>query len=138
MNSGVHEKGSCFMGWKEDRVAQKVVVNLVDDLDEGPADETVAFGLDGAEYEIDLSEANADRLRELLADYVAAGRRIGGRRRASGKTTAKAAADEAGRIRKWAERNGHELASRGRIPNHVAAAYREARAGGKRKTAAKK
>ena len=36
-------------------MAQKITVALEDDLDGGPADETVRFGLDGAEYEIDLS-----------------------------------------------------------------------------------
>jgi len=40
-------------------MAQKVTVELEDDLDGSPADETVRFGLDGTEYEIDLSEKNA-------------------------------------------------------------------------------
>ncbi|MBE7163473.1 MAG: Lsr2 family protein, partial [Williamsia herbipolensis] len=34
-------------------MAQKVVVTLVDDLDETEADETVEFGIDGTTYEID-------------------------------------------------------------------------------------
>ncbi|TMR20990.1 Lsr2 dimerization domain-containing protein, partial [Actinomadura geliboluensis] len=38
-------------------MAQKVQVLLVDDLDGGEADETVAFSIDGASYEIDLSGA---------------------------------------------------------------------------------
>jgi hypothetical protein len=40
-------------------MAQKITVVLEDDLDGGPADQTVRFGLDGAEYEIDLSISNA-------------------------------------------------------------------------------
>jgi hypothetical protein len=40
-------------------MAQKITVTLEDDLDGGPADQTVRFGLDGAEYEIDLSISNA-------------------------------------------------------------------------------
>ena len=48
-------------------MAQKVVVSLVDDLDSSEADETVEFGLDGATYEIDLSDANAATLRDRLA-----------------------------------------------------------------------
>ena len=64
-------------------MAQKVVVSLVDDLDSSEADETVEFGLDGATYEIDLSDANAAALRDRLADYVAHARRSGGRRRSS-------------------------------------------------------
>ena len=62
-------------------VAQKTVVTLVDDLDGGEADETVSFGLDGSTYEIDLSSANAGKLRDALATYVGSARRSG---RASG------------------------------------------------------
>jgi hypothetical protein len=48
-------------------MAQKVTVLLVDDLDGGPADETVSFSLDGVSYEIDLSAANATSFRDSLA-----------------------------------------------------------------------
>ena len=51
-------------------MAQKVQVLLVDDLDGSEATETVAFGLDGAAYEIDLSSGNAGKLRKELAHYV--------------------------------------------------------------------
>lgn len=36
-------------------MAQRVSVALEDDLDGGPADETVRFGIGATEYEIDLS-----------------------------------------------------------------------------------
>ena len=51
-------------------MASKTVVELFDDLDGGQADETVSFALDGVEYEIDLSAANATQLRSVLAAYV--------------------------------------------------------------------
>ena len=38
---------------------------------------TVRFGLDGAEYEIDLN-AGRTQLRDALAAYVRAGRRVSG------------------------------------------------------------
>lgn len=38
---------------------QKVDVQLEDDLTGGPADETVAFGLDGWNYQIDLNARHA-------------------------------------------------------------------------------
>ena len=41
-------------------------VVLVDDLDGGPADETVTFSLDGVSYEIDLTHDNAAALRDAL------------------------------------------------------------------------
>ena len=43
------------------------------------ADETVLFGLDGAEYEVDLSSENAQGLRDALAPWVGVARRTGGR-----------------------------------------------------------
>ena len=56
-------------------MAQRVVVTLSDDIDGGEAAETVAFGLDGKSYEIDLNPANAKKLRKALAPYVEAGRK---------------------------------------------------------------
>lgn len=64
---------------KGNPVAQKVQVLLVDDLDGVEADETVTFALDGKTYEIDLTTANADKLRGLLEPYTKGGRRTGGR-----------------------------------------------------------
>ena len=48
-------------------MAKKVTVSLSDDFDGKQADETVQFGLDGVSYEIDLSEKNAKKMREVPA-----------------------------------------------------------------------
>ncbi|WP_244211024.1 Lsr2 dimerization domain-containing protein [Amycolatopsis kentuckyensis] len=61
-------------------MARNTAVQVLDDLTGEPAAETVGFGLDGIDYDIDLSFANADALRALLQRYAAAGRRTGGRR----------------------------------------------------------
>lgn len=133
-------------------MAQKVLVQLIDDLDGAASEDvtTVQFGLDGVTYEIDLSDSNADQLRNLLADYVASARRTGGRvRRGTRPGQGGAAANnDAGAIREWAQANGIELAARGRIPSHVAESYRQAQAeekarstangGGRRRARAKK
>jgi hypothetical protein len=109
-------------------MAQQVLVQLVDDLDGSASDDiaTVQFGLDGVEYEIDLSGVNAEKLRKELTDYVTAGRRTGGRLRRGVSAGAKAAGGEAGLIREWALENGFELSGRGRIPSHVTEAYKAA------------
>ena len=109
-------------------MAQKVEIILVDDLDEGEADETVRFGLDGMNYEIDLSETHATELRSALADYVAAARRSGsGRRRSPDSGEASAPRNqEAARIREWARDNGHDVSSRGRVNSDIIEAYRAA------------
>lgn len=113
-------------------MAQKVTVQLVDDLDgTSPEDvSTVLFGLDGVSYEIDMSEANTERLRESLAEYVDAARRVGGRVKRGTKPGSQngSGTGEAGQIREWALENGYELAGRGRIPSHVVEAYKQAQA----------
>jgi hypothetical protein len=127
-------------------MAQKVLVQLVDDLDGTTSDSvsTVQFGLDGVTYEIDLTDSNADRLRGLFTDYVTSGRRTGGRvRRGSGASRNGSGNNDASQIREWAQVNGIELAARGRIPAHVAESYRDAQkddkpAPAKRRSRAKK
>ncbi|MEU6822919.1 Lsr2 family protein [Streptomyces atriruber] len=110
-------------------MAQKVQVLLVDDLDGGEADETVTFALDGKSYEIDLTTANADKLRGALEDFVKAGRRTGGRG-SSGRGKARAAAASGGQdtaaIRAWAKENGFEVNDRGRVPASIREAYEKA------------
>lgn len=114
-------------------MAQKVLVQLVDDLDgTSSADiSTVQFGLDGVTYEIDLTDSNADRLRDLLADYVTAARRTGGRvKRGTRPSTPGGGSsnNDASAVREWALANGIELAARGRIPSNVLDSYHQAQA----------
>ena len=112
-------------------MAQKVTVSLVDDLDGSEAEETVEFGLDGAFYEIDLSEENAERLRDALAEYVEHARRSGGRKRTGGRVavagraprTASADREQNQAIREWARKQGMNVSDRGRIPKEVTDAY---------------
>jgi len=112
-------------------MAQKVTVKLVDDLDGSASEDvnTVTFGLDGVEYEIDLSESNATTLRTTLDDFVSAARRTGGRVKRGVAGSAGPAADHerTKTIRAWANENGYDLAERGRIPKHVITAYDEAK-----------
>jgi len=112
-------------------MVQKVQVLLVDDIDGGKAEETVSFALDGAGYEIDLSTANAAKLRDLLAPYVGNGRRASravGRPAAVGRPRASAKVDreQTQAIREWARANGYKVSDRGRIPAVVIEAYHAA------------
>ncbi|MFI7679528.1 Lsr2 family protein [Actinophytocola sp. NPDC049390] len=115
-------------------MAQKVLVQLVDDLDGTSSEDvsTVSFGLDGAEFEIDLSASNANNLRKTLEEYVANARRTGGRKRRVASPGRLANQSEASEIREWANENGYELAARGRIPGHVVEAYKEAKVAGQK------
>lgn len=109
-------------------MAQIREVRLIDDLDGESADETVEFGIDGKNYEIDLSEKNAGQLRDALAAYVAAARRRTGSRRrggaAAGGTRRPAIDREQNQaIRDWARKRGMKVSDRGRIPAEVLDAY---------------
>ena len=110
-------------------MAEKVTVQLVDDIDGTQAESTVEFALDGVSYAIDLSEANATRLRDSLASYVTNATRTGGRKRPGGKQkTATPAPSTADRernqaIRDWAKQQGLAVSDRGRIPASIIAQY---------------
>jgi hypothetical protein len=64
-------------------MAQRVETQLVDDVDGTFATQTVRFALDGRDYEIDLNDMNAAKLRRALHPYAVAGRRLGARTRTS-------------------------------------------------------
>ena len=101
-------------------MAQKVSIILTDDIDGSEASETVSFGLDGSQYEIDLNDKNAKALRKALDQYVSAGRKVstGRKRSTSTKSTEDLAA-----IREWAKANGYEVSDRGRVKQHIKDAY---------------
>ena len=106
-------------------MAQKITVELHDDLDGGPADETVRFGVDGAQYEIDLSKKNAAALRRTLAPFIEHSRKAGrGPRRRGGR--AASSRDRSGDIRAWAKDQGITVSARGRIPASVVEQYQAA------------
>lgn len=110
-------------------MAKQIIHKLVDDLDGGDADETVKFALDGVQYEIDLSRANAQKLREVFAPYIAHGTKVGrggvvvGGRAARGRGGATADREQNRAIREWAKKEGREISDRGRIPQEIVDEY---------------
>lgn len=111
-------------------MASKTTVFLVDDLDGSDAAESVSFALDGVEYEIDLSEENAQDFRDSMGAYLERGRRVGHTIRSSGtgrRTPRRVPVDvDLGKVRAWAKSNGYEVKPRGRIAQAVIDAYRAA------------
>jgi hypothetical protein len=108
-------------------MASRTQVILEDDLDGGPADETVTFALQGAQYEIDLNSKNAQKLLKALEPYTAAARKTGGRRSSSGRST-RGGADKAqlAQMREWGKANGYKVSDRGRVSSELQAAYHAA------------
>ena len=109
-------------------MARKVQVTLVDDLAGGQADETVSFGLDGSSYEIDLSAANAEKLRAALGPFTGAARRLSSRvsGRGRGRPARAAAAPDTAKVRTWAKGHGFAVSERGRVSKHIVEAYTKA------------
>jgi Lsr2 len=107
-------------------MAQKVNIILVDDLDGGSADENVKFGLDGVNYEIDLSAANAAELRSSLERFVTAARKASGGRVQRAKAPTGGRSHDSAQIRQWARDNGYTVNSRGRIQAEIQEAYQKA------------
>lgn len=114
-------------------VARREIVVLEDDLDGGNADETVKFGLDGTSYEIDLSQTNAGKLREVLAVYITGARKAsrsgvvtGTRVAPRARGAAAADRDQNKAVRAWAKRKGHKISERGRIPQGIVDEYNAA------------
>jgi hypothetical protein len=110
-------------------MAQKIVVEKTDDTNGKPADETVSFGLDGRELEIDLTAKNAAALRKVFDKYIQHGRRVGGRRGRSAAPASRASSNgvDTKAVRQWAEENGYTVSARGRVRGEVVQAYRAAK-----------
>lgn len=116
-------------------MARKIVHQLVDDLDGSVLEvgdgETVLFSLDGTAYEIDLTHDNATALRDALAPYIDAARRVSSRTAAprgtssgsSARAQKRAGQRDYGPIREWAAKNGYQVSERGRVPAQVLDAY---------------
>lgn len=103
-------------------MAQKVIITLVDDIDQSDATQTVLFGIDGSHYEIDLNDRNADALREALSNYVAHARK-GARASRHGRRGPGATPASGQEIRDWAKTAGLNVPDRGRVPADIKRAY---------------
>jgi Lsr2 len=104
---------------------------LVDDLDQSEEAETIYFTVDGQEYEIDLSEENAERFHSALQEFVDAARPVRrqpatGRGRQSRRQSGGSGRDDIPQIRAWAESQGMDVSARGRIKKEIIDAYDEA------------
>src|SRR5579862_2725248 len=107
-------------------MAQRIQTLLIDDLDGGEAAGTVRFGLDGTEYEIDLSAAHSDELRTALQRYLAHARRTGSTTRGAARSRRTSAAVDTAKVREWAKGQGIEVKDRGRVPADVVEQYKTA------------
>jgi hypothetical protein len=118
-------------------MARQIVVEHVDDIDGTPIaegkGETIAFSVNGIDYEIDLSAKNAKEFHKKLDHYIDHATRVGGRlSRSAGRLTsgdetkqkpARRERDHVRAVREWAQEQGYDIGIRGRIPTEIAEAY---------------
>ncbi len=117
-------------------MAQQTTVRFIDDLDGSDAVGTFDFALEGRNYQIDLSDDNAAKLRAALTPFIDAARKADGRSSGRGRARAqrptseekpaRSSREETAAIREWARANGHQVNDRGRIPKVVIDAYQAA------------
>ncbi len=122
-------------------MAHQMTVFLIDDIDGSKASETVAFALDGAHYEIDLSVGNARKLRKAVAEFLAHARQVqtagmvglrapqGTRDKAASASGRRTPKSELIAIRAWAADNHVQIGARGRISETLKEQYAAANAG---------
>jgi hypothetical protein len=118
----------CIRARNGESVAQKIQTLFVDDLDGSAAEGAVRFSLDGTDYEIDLNAKNAQALRDALAHYVQAARRVSGgaRRPPRGGRKASANGVNSTEVREWAKAQGMEVKDRGRVPAELVVKFKAA------------
>ena len=105
-------------------MAQKLIIELADDIDGSEATQTVTFALRGVEYEMDLSDDNAAGLDEALAPFVAHARRVRSRKRSANRAGGTPHDIDPAIVRAWAAQQGMSIGPRGRIPYAIVDQYR--------------
>jgi Lsr2 len=104
-------------------MAQRVIVQLDCDIDnESGADvETVTFGFQGTNYELELCAKHRKNFDAMLNELVGSARRISAARRSPAKARQPRASqrEENAEIRAWAMASGLKVSERGRIAADV-------------------
>jgi sRNA-binding protein len=101
---------------------------FIDDIDGSAAEDTVRFALDGTDYEIDLSAGHAQQLRDALAAYVKAGRRVSSASRRAARSGRRGSQSglNTTEVREWAKAQGIEVKDRGRVPAELVVKFKAA------------
>jgi Lsr2 len=107
-------------------MARNVSVIITDDLDGSEGAETVAFGLDGVNFDIDLSAANRSKFEQAMAPFIAAARRSTRRSPRRSDTRQGTSRVDRSVVRAWAKEAGLKVSERGRISAEIMQQYEAA------------
>jgi len=105
-------------------MAQQIQTLFIDDIDGSAADGTVRFGLDGTDFEIDLSTTHNAELHQVLATYVTHARKVGGPARRSSRGRRSTDGIDSHKVREWARAQGIDIKERGRVPGEIIDKYK--------------
>lgn len=104
-------------------MAQRVVVQLDCDMDNksGADVQTVTFGFQGANYELELCAKHRKNFEATLNELIGSARKVSATRRSPSKAGQPRASrrEENAEIRAWATANGLKVSERGRIAADV-------------------
>ncbi|MEU6351038.1 Lsr2 family protein [Streptomyces sp. NPDC047072] len=111
-------------------MVQRKVTIFFDDLT-GIEGEDVAkhtFSLDGVGYEVDLNPDSYQQLLDALGPFVSAGRKttVGSRGRGGASAKKAGSGPDPAAVREWAQSQGIEVNSRGRVSREVIEKYEAA------------
>lgn len=114
-------------------MAEIFIRTFTDDLDGKPIDsgfeQRVTFSYQGADYQIDLRPTNADKLEAALTPFIQSAQKVGTAKKnsatqaATKSVTLQRSPEQLQAIRDWANSNGYEVSSRGRIKKEIIEAF---------------
>lgn len=112
-------------------MAKETITIVRDDLDGTEGASSYKFGWGDDQYEIDLTEKNAQELEGFLSKYIEKAAKVTARlpRAVSqGPSTMRKPGnkEELQKIRQWAKDNGYEVSERGRVAQSIQDAYHAA------------
>ena len=109
-------------------MAERIIRQFTDDVsgvtsDEDPTVATRYFSFDGRDYELDASDDTVKLMSDALYPFLAAARQRARRISQREVPRTSAARQRSREIRKWAEDQGIQIQSRGRIPGEIVAQF---------------
>lgn len=107
-------------------IQTKTITEVTDDFDGKPLPEgtqPIRIAYDGKEWDVYLSDDNADKLRRTLAEYTDDAERVYRSTRRSSASAPRKGSEDLAAIRAWARQNGLEVSDRGRVAQDVKDAY---------------
>jgi hypothetical protein len=111
---------------KERIMAQKITVELLDDIDGSEAVGTFEFTHKGVEYAIDFNQTHMDEYTQMFEFLTQNARVIKGKKRAPyGSKKGTAVVGKTQEMREWLRAQGHDVKDRGRVPANLVKLWEE-------------